>query len=96
MSTGGKLTNDLKSGFMANKTEKQVSEWLYQQRWIRSFVRNIRNMTSTSKMEAKRILEGQYKVNTIAAGFDWSASPQGHEYWKERDNELRQWYYGTE
>ena len=80
---------------MAIKTEKEVSEWLYQQRWIRSFVRNIRNMTSTSKTEAKRILDGQYKVNTIAAGFDWSASPQGYEYWKERDNELRQWYYGT-
>ena len=80
---------------MAIKTEKEVSEWLHQQRWLRAFVRNIRNTTSTSKTEAKRILDGQYEVNTIAAGFDWSTSPQGFEYWKERDNELRQWYYGS-
>ena len=80
---------------MAIKTEKQVSEWLYQQRWLRAFIKNIRNMTSTSKTEAERILAGVYTVNTIAAGFDWGRSPQGFEYWKEKDKELREWYYGS-
>lgn len=80
---------------MEMKTEKQVSEWLYQQRWLRAFVKNIRNVTSTSKAEAKRILDGVYTVNTIAAGFNWGRSPQGLEYWKEKDKELREWYYGS-
>ncbi len=80
---------------MAIKTEKQVSEWLHQQKWIKSFIQNIRNLTSTSKAEATRILEGKYKVNTIAAGFDWGESPQGFEYWKVRHEELKQWYYGS-
>ena len=80
---------------MVIKTEKQVSEWLHQQKWIRSFIQNIRNLTFTSKAEAKRILAGEYKVNSIAAGFDWGESPQGFEYWKTRHEELRQWYYGS-
>lgn len=77
-----------------SKTERQVSEWLYRQRWIRLFVRNIGNLTFTSRAEAMRILEGHYKENTIAAGFDWGVSPQGKEYWQAKDRELREWYYG--
>lgn len=93
--SGRILTNNLENGSMAIKTEKQISEWLSQQKWIRSFIRNMRNLTTTSKAEAKRILAGQYKVNTIAAGFDWGISPQGFEFWKEKHEEFKQWYYGS-
>ena len=87
------LTNNLEIGIM--KTETQVSDWLHQQRWLMSFVKNIRSLTFTSREEAQRILSGAYKDNTIAAGFDWSRSPQGPEYWREKHNELKEWYYGS-
>lgn len=76
------------------KTPEQISQWLGKQKWIRKFVRNIRDVGQNTKETARKILAGQYKADTIAAGFDWGRSPQGHDYWYKRHKEFNDWYYG--
>lgn len=78
------------------KTEREISEWLHQQKWIRAFARNLKEVGKMTKREATRILQGQYRLNTIAAAFKWDKTRQGREYWHNRHKEFKDWYYGTQ
>lgn len=76
-----------------NKTSEQITEWLQKRKWARAFVKNMRDIGRKSKEESMRILRGEYYENTVAAGFDWSKSPQGNNYWVERHKEFINFYY---
>lgn len=78
------------------KTEREISEWLHQQKWISAFVRNLKEVGKMTKREATKILLGQYHLNTIAAAFKWDKTRQGHEYWNNKHKEFKDWYYGTQ
>lgn len=74
------------------RTADEVSRWLQKQKWIKEFVRTMRD-THTSRREATRILAGEYGATTIAAGFGWDDSPQGLRYWQGIHQEFIKWYY---
>lgn len=75
------------------RTPEEISEWLRKKKWIRTFVRNMRDIGAMSKEAVERVLTGYYGANTIASGFVWSRSPQGTEYWHERHKEFINFYY---
>ena len=76
-----------------HRTPEEIAEWLKEQKWIRAFARNMKKVGGVSKMEASRILSGQYLHNTVAAGFDWDRTAQGKAYWEDKHRELLKFYY---
>lgn len=75
------------------KTPAQIREYLRKRKWIRKFARNMKEVGKRSREEVGMVLSGGYGVNTVAAGFDWGTSPQGHEYWYSIHKEFEKWYY---
>lgn len=75
------------------KTPEQIGEWLHQQRWIRAFVRNMREVGKVPKKEAMKILSGYYRLSTIAVAFDWDKTRQGVDYWHSKHEDLKHFYY---
>lgn len=76
-----------------NKTPEEIGEWLKNQKWIREFVRTMRD-SHTSRKTATQILNGELGALTLAAGFGWEDSPQGLKYWHNKHKEFIEWYYG--
>ena len=79
-----------------NKTPEQISEWLRYKPWLKKFMKNCRNIGKIRREGAMKILSGEMGLLTIAAGFTWSRSPEGLGYWKEKDRQFKEWYYGNE
>jgi hypothetical protein len=77
----------------ATKTPAQIREYLRKQKWIRRFAKNMKEVGDRSVEEVRMILSGGYGVNTVAAGFEWSVSPQGHDYWYNIHKEFEKFYY---
>lgn len=77
----------------ATKTPAQIREYLRKQKWIRRFAKNMKEVGHHSAEEARMILSGGYGVNTVAAGFEWGVSPQGHDYWYNIHKEFEKFYY---
>ena len=81
---------------MGTKTAAEVRDYLKKQKWVRKFAKNMRDVGHRSKEEAGMILAGGYGENTVAAGFEWACSPQGHVYWYNIHKEFQRFYYGED
>lgn len=65
----------------------EVSKWLLNQPWTGKFVDNLikENMKPEDTLF---VLLGGDGYSTISAAFDWWDSPEGHEFWNEKHDEL--------
>lgn len=78
------------------KTPEQISDWLRFQPWLGKFMKNCRKVGKISRAKAYAILEGKFGEHTLRVGFTWTLSPEGLGFWKRRNEEFKEWYYGNE
>ena len=77
------------------KTEREISEYLRVQPWLKKFLRNCRWKGKINKIKAQSILSGAFGEHTLRSGFIWTLSFEGMGYWKKKNDEFIKWYYGS-
>lgn len=76
------------------KTPKQIKKWLRSQRWYPQFVKNMKELRVTGLDYS--ILNGKWGQQTISAGFVWDMSPEGQDFWNDKDTQFLLWYHRKE
>lgn len=67
----------------------KASEWMLKQPWLSQFVDNcIAEKNSPSQILS--YLLGAESANTINAGFIWSNTPEGRDFWDNIDEEIEE------
>lgn len=72
---------------MECKVNSKVHEWLLSQPWIGQFIDNLRNEGSEPQ-DILFILLGEKGEGTIDYAFYWEDTPEGHDFWSEKDSQL--------
>lgn len=67
----------------------KASEWMLKQPWLSQFVDNC-IAAHDSPDEILSYLLGAESANTINAGFIWSKTPEGIDFWKNIDDEIEE------
>lgn len=67
----------------------KASEWMLKQPWLSQFVDNC-IAACDSPDEILSYLLGAESANTINAGFIWSKTPEGREFWENLDDEIEE------
>lgn len=65
----------------------KVHEWLLSQPWIGQFIDNLRNEGSDPQ-DMLSILLGRDGHRTIDHAFCWEDTPEGYNFWSEKDSQL--------
>lgn len=65
----------------------KVHEWLLSQPWIGQFIDNLRN-EGAKPQDILSFLLGREGENTIGNAFYWNDTPEGHDFWDEKDLQL--------
>ena len=65
----------------------KASEWMLKQPWLSQFVDNC-IAACDSPNEILSYLLGAESANTINAGFIWSHTPEGRDFWDNIDDEI--------
>lgn len=71
---------------MKCKVNSKVNKWLLSQPWIGQFIDNLREECDPENM-LSFLLGGEGK-ETIDTAFYWKDSPEGEEFWSDKDSEL--------
>lgn len=72
------------------KTAKQIKRWLERHKWYGAFKDQVVCKDWNFLTGAKgKVLDGEIGRNTIAAGFLWSDSNEGFEFWSKIDLKFR-------
>lgn len=72
---------------MECKVNSKVNEWLFSQPWIGQFIDNLKNKGSEPE-KILSILLGEKGIRTVDAAFTWEDTPEGWDFWDEKDTEL--------
>lgn len=67
----------------------KASEWILKQPWLSQFVDNC-TAACDSPAETLSYLLGAESANTINAGFIWSETPEGRDFWGNIDNDMEE------
>lgn len=65
----------------------KVHKWLFSQPWIGQFIDNLRN-EGLDPQKMLSILLGEHGIQTINKAFCWKDTPEGHNFWSEKDSQL--------
>lgn len=74
---------------MKCKVNSKVNKWLLSQPWIGQFIDNLRN-EGLEPEEMLLTLLGEDGPFTISDAFPWRDSPEGEEFWSNKDLELEE------
>lgn len=72
---------------MKCKVNPKVNKWLLSQPWIGQFIDNLRNEEQEPEDILSYLLGGEDLV-TIKNAFYWENSPEGYEFWNNKDSEF--------
>lgn len=72
---------------MECRVNSKVHEWLFSQPWIGQFIDNLRNEDSEPE-DMLLILLGGNGVGTINSAFYWVDTPEGEDFWSEKNLQL--------
>lgn len=65
----------------------KVHKWLLNQPWIGQFIDNLRNEGAEPEDMLLSLL-GRDGKGTIGNAFCWEDTPEGHDFWSEKDSQL--------
>lgn len=74
------------------KTPEQIKAWLEAQPWYEQFENNVMGNWCNTTKEKMRTLSGENGIITIALAFSWQISDEGFCFWKDIDEQFRNWY----
>lgn len=72
---------------MECEVNSKVNKWLLSQPWIEQFINNLRYEGCDPEDILSFLLGGEGK-GTIDNAFYWKDSPEGEEFWSDKDSEL--------
>lgn len=72
---------------MEYEVNSKVHEWLLSQPWIGQFIDNLRN-EGAEPQDMLLILLGDKGKGTIDNAFYWEDTPEGRNFWSEKDSEF--------
>lgn len=65
----------------------KVHKWLFSQPWIGQFIDNLRN-EGADLQDVLLTLLGREGKKTIDNAFSWEDTPEGYDFWMEKDSEF--------
>lgn len=74
------------------KTAKDVREWLEMQPWYEAFKTNTKKRYWYDEKTVTNILKGVFLEETLMTAFNWDYTPEGPDFWEERNLEFMDWF----
>lgn len=71
------------------KTPEQIRAWLKSREWFPQFMRN----TIDYDYRTAEVLSGDRGQDTVLDAFYWVYAPEGLNFWSEKNQEFREWYF---
>lgn len=75
---------------MKQRSEKNIKMWLRTRLWYRRYKSNL--ITERSD-ESSNYLEGKMGSWTLYSAFTYKNTPEGVEYWSDKEEKFLKWYY---
>ena len=71
------------------KTPEQIRAWLKSREWWPQFVKN----TVAFDYRTAEVLSGDRGEDTILDAFCWLDTPEGDDFWGDKNREFKEWYF---
>lgn len=67
----------------------EVKDWLRKQEWFEQYKNNVEKSTLETP---NGLLSGRQGLDTICRAFNWSATPEGTDFWVKANDKFVNWY----
>ncbi|MGP1610261.1 MAG: hypothetical protein ACTTGW_01345 [Candidatus Cryptobacteroides sp.] len=73
------------------KSARQIEEWLSGQEWYQMFCDNRDEQAEYGRYFEGLTSEAERRAKVISNAFDWHHTPEGFEFWSEKNREYLKW-----
>lgn len=79
---------------MGQRNSATVAKWLREQEWYDAWVDNL-ELQEDDLAIVNWYKAGHELEKTLTGSIIWHLTPEGDEYWRNINEQFKEWYYGS-